>query len=298
MTKKTIEFVHAKSPDTQCHAFGKRDVRRCRLECEPGKKTCKVHRNYYLYWFDTHPPFIHGDKPLTNRKYEEYRFQIQQGHVQITKEYIESLPLNAFPYYAFILLHTDISPSVSKRMLRSYMTELLKPAYSDDIDTLSGSFRSSIQNAFTLLLRDQLSCTYVFEHIIKFIFKYVILEHAFGITNDALDYVLQVLLLESPHWTQLVHSTVLETMYSAECKTFYEGYPDTSSYKQLVRTAIDPVMIPFLKLFHTTHKSRLEDTIRPIKEELIAEACHPKRLHFLLEKGHTVDDIFEGMGWD
>jgi hypothetical protein len=298
MTKKTIEFVHAKSKETQCHAFGKTDVRRCRLECEPGKKTCQVHRNYYLYWFDTHPPFIDGDKPLTNRKYEEYRFQIQEGHVQITKEYLDSLPLNAFPYYAFILLHTDISPSISKRLLGSYMIELLKPAYSDTVETLSGPFKSSIEHALTLLLRDHKSCIYVFECIVKFVFKYTILEYAFGITNNALDYVLTVLLLNNPLWSQVLHSSLLQTIYAFECKTFKEGYPEDSTYKQLLHTVIDPCMNPFLKLFHTIHKSRLEDTIRPIKEELIAEACHPKRLHFLLEKGHTIDDIFEGMGWD
>ena len=116
------------SPDSQCLAFGVEDKRRCRLQKVPGEKTCKTHHNYYKNWFKTHRGFTCFNK-LTKRQLNEYIFQIEGNHVEITETYVKSLRVCYLDYYVFLLTYKPYSPSIHPEMIVAYLDIAYRPTY-------------------------------------------------------------------------------------------------------------------------------------------------------------------------
>jgi len=179
------------------------------------------------------------------------------------------------------------------------MRQLLLPAFSEYNIQLDEVFRNTIHTALSILLQDHVSCAYVFESIVCFVFQYVVLEHAFEESSvNSLEYILQVVLLEHPSWSKLAHSSIVETLYEMKSTKYVGSFLEASEYKELVTTVIHPIMRPMLQLFQAVHRTRIQEAIKPFKEDLIAQACHPRHIQKLLDQGYSLDAIFDGMGWD
>ena len=85
----------------QCTAFTK-TRRRCKKEAS-NQTVCQYHQTYYDEWLKTHPA-PNGWRLNIDEK-EEYTFQIENGLVQITDEYIQSFNHPAQSDYYEYLLH-------------------------------------------------------------------------------------------------------------------------------------------------------------------------------------------------
>ena len=101
----------ASDPSKQCLGFSSTDHRRCRLERVSNEYTCKVHKNYYLNWFEKHPGFLNHS--VTSREYNEYHFQIVNRHVHIPIHILKNLSEIYSDYYLFLITHTGYQGHVN-----------------------------------------------------------------------------------------------------------------------------------------------------------------------------------------
>jgi hypothetical protein len=290
--------IMAKSNDTQCLGFGKKDIRRCRLERRPGGRTCQIHRNYYNNWLEKHPMFdctntVHGP---TERQLEEYRFQVKGGHVPISEQYLATIPPRFCTYYVFLLLNTSLSPSLNPKAMSKYIDDLLSPVFTNtNIYFNKESFKQSIVPAMDILLQDLPSCILVFESVLSFIFRYVIMSIILETEVRPIEWILEVLLLENNGWKQLLYCTQPLKLYMEKRKIFLSMNSTVQQMQHAIHMFLDPVVIPILQLFHVVHASRIAASLQPHKEEIIASACHPRRMVRLLDMGYTLEEILEQM---
>jgi len=287
----------AKSEEIRCLAFGQIDKRQCRLQKRPGEKTCYIHRNYYTYWFKTHKPFYHI-KTLTERELAEYKFQLTNGHLIVPTDHVESLSESYEEYYMFLIEHTNLSLSSNPTLLRASLTKLLYKVYKEQYK-ISWLFYEHTDEYFKWALRDTTSCIHVFNEIIRFAYMYALdisLMISPALSYSILQTVLETVLLKYPGWRQLVYSTLPQSI----CKLQHEEF-EKSGYHPYHIDSVSHCLVPILKnvlaLFKATHQSALVERLRPYKEELIAQACHPRHLQRWLDAGYTLD-VLDQMGWD
>ena len=107
---------------TQCTAFTKSRTR-CKKKASHDT-VCRYHETYYDDWFKTHP--VPTGWRLNIEEKEEYRFQIENGHVKITNEYVQSFEepeQNDYYEYLLHLPHIDCDSNI--RMLIYLMKSYL-----------------------------------------------------------------------------------------------------------------------------------------------------------------------------
>lgn len=288
----------AKSNDTRCLGFSKKDIRRCRLERRPGERTCQIHRNYYDNWLEKHPMFdwtntVHGP---TERQLEEYRFQVNGGHVPISEQYLATIPPRFCTYYVFLLFNTSLSPSLNPKAMSKYIDELLSPVFTNtNISYNKEVIQSTVIPALDILLQDLPSCMLVFESILSFIFRYVIMSTVLETEVRYIEWVIELVLLENNGWKQLLYCTQPLKLYMEKRKIFLTMNSTIQQIQNAIHTFLDPVIIPTLQLFHVVHASRIAACLQPHKEEIIASACHPRRMVRLLDMGYTLEEVLEPM---
>jgi hypothetical protein len=288
--------TRAKSETTQCLAFGKTDIRRCRLEKEPGSKTCFIHKHYYRDWFITHPP-IGSISTCNERKLNEYKFQFEHGHVTITREYIEGLTSWENEYYMFLLPYTSISPSVNPSCVKLYLTTLLDPVFMQDFNDRKVRLRHQIYIALDILLQDVASCNLVFKCILGFLCRCCIHIQSLEKLGQVMEWVLETTFLEHPGWKQLMHSSELSILYRTRRENFLLVHAPNPNIKGIVEYILDPLLITTLNTLHTIHSSNSIQRINQYKEDLIAGACHPRHLERWFKAGYGFE-VFDLMGWD
>ena len=97
----------AKSLDERCKAFTE-DRRPCRLSCAKGKKTCSIHRNYFINWFqkNTYLPLEYMET-MQSRKYKEYNAIIGNKILPIPESYVSGIPSSDIyiPFYIYLCKH-------------------------------------------------------------------------------------------------------------------------------------------------------------------------------------------------
>lgn len=108
----------------QCTAFTKAHAR-CKKKAS-NNTVCKYHESYYDDWLSTHPP-PNGWR-LNIEEKEEYKFQIENGHVTITNEYVQSFEEpEQSDYYEYLLHLPQITCESNIRMLiyliKSYLDQ-------------------------------------------------------------------------------------------------------------------------------------------------------------------------------
>jgi len=290
--------IMAKSKDTQCLGFGKKDIRRCRLERRPGERTCQIHRNYYDNWLEKHPMFdwtntVHGP---TERQLEEYRFQVKGGHVPISEQYLATIPPRFGAYFVFLLLNTSLSPSLNPKAMSKYIDDILSPVFTNtDLLYNKEALQTTIVPALDILLQDLPSCILVFEGILSFVFRYVIMSTVLETEVRHIEWVVEMVFLENNGWKRLLYCTQPLKLYMEKRKIFLNMNSTIQQMQYAIHTFLDPVIIPTLQLFHVVHASRIAASLQPHKEEIIASACHPRRMHRFLEMGYTLEEVLDGM---
>ena len=106
----------------QCTAF---TVKHKRCVKEASDKTCLHHTTYYDNWFDKHPPPIAFRLQLDTK--EEYKFQIEGRHVEITQAYVQSLDnMHMSDYYEYLLHLPHIRWNCNRRMVNCLIFNFLR----------------------------------------------------------------------------------------------------------------------------------------------------------------------------
>lgn len=281
----------SKSSYTQCFAFGTKDVRRCRLECREGEKTCYVHRNYYKNWFLNHRPFT-SKYHITDRQIEEYKFQIQGGHIEISDTYLEKIIPIHYDYYIFLIKCTKKSPSLNPMALQSYINATLQPIYLYPLSISKYKLKENIKECMRTVLFDLESCKIVFSCIISFAFQYMFYTDLNRFSEYDYQWILENLLLENFEWKQLLYSTLMDTLYKEHCELFIHKSSDQVYAKYIIHTYMSPVLNEVLSIFTILYKTKLEDRIRAHKAEILEKAWHPRRLEHFLALGYTIEEVF------
>jgi len=281
----------SKTSDNQCLAFGTKDVRRCRLECREGEKTCYVHRNYYKNWFLNHRPFI-SKYHITDRQVEEYKFQIQGGHIEISDAYLEKIIPIHYDYYIFLIKCTKKSPSLNPTALQNYLNATLQPIYLYPLSISKYKLKENVKECMRTVLFDLESCKIVFSCIISFAFQYMFYTDLNRFNQHEYQWILECLLLENFEWKYLLYSSMTHVLYKDHCKLFIDKSSDQVFAKHIIDNYISPVVNNVLTLFTILYKTKLEDRVRVHKAEILEKAWHPRRLEHLLAIGYTVEEVF------
>ena len=282
-----MEYNRQLLSDTQCLAFGIKDKRRCRLQKVPGEKTCKTHHTYYKNWFKTHPGFT-SFKRLTKRQLNEYIFQIEGKHVEITEAYIKSLHVSYIEYYVFLLTYKPYSPSIHPQMIHAYLDIAYKPTYAYPMTTDITILKKNIGVCMNFLLQDIESCKIVFKYILDYIIRYVLLIELHESNESYIEWILETTFVENAGWRHLLYSTWPMITFKKRCIEFVKDSVSEFN-KNMVELILEPVMTNTMKLFTVMHKLQLETSITSYKEELIAKAWHPNRLQKWLDMGYGFD---------
>jgi len=238
-------------------------------------------------WMDT----LHGP---TDREIEEYKFQIKGGHVPISETYLATIPPRFYSYYVFLVLYTSLSPSLNPTVLAKYIDALMTPAFTNK-NCDRAAFKESIVSALNIVLQDLPSCILVFQSILSFLFRYVVLSSILETELGYIEWILEIVLLENDAWKQLLYCTQPLKLYMEKRKVFLTSDNVEEQVKNLIHSVLDPMVIPTLQMFNVVHASRVAGYLQPHKEEIIASACHPRRMHRFLDMGYTLEEVLNGM---
>ena len=128
----------------QCCAFTKKRAR-CKKKIV-SNKVCQYHENYYEQWLETHPPLQGWRLDLEEK--EEYKFQIENGHVTITEEYVKNFENSGLSdYYEYLTHLPHIGWDTNIRMVRSLLFSFIGQYESIiDIETVEYYFGRMIRN--------------------------------------------------------------------------------------------------------------------------------------------------------
>ena len=106
----------------QCTAF---TVKHKRCVKEANDKTCQYHTTYYDNWLGKHPPPIAFRLQLDTK--EEYTFQIEGNHVEITEAYVQSLDtMHMSDYYEYLLHLPHLRWNCNRRMVNYLILNFLR----------------------------------------------------------------------------------------------------------------------------------------------------------------------------
>jgi hypothetical protein len=280
----------AKCESVQCLAFGKENVRRCRLERIEGEKTCAIHHNYYTNWFENHSP-IYSMKDLTDRKRAEYKFQILGNHIQITYDYLQSIHPIYHDYYIFLIGLTNQSPSINPKVLTEYIENALSHTFVKASIIQDPSYRAFIHNSLSIVLKDHDSCYIVYNAILSFLFKFIVLTDVFGNTFEYLEQILETLLLENKEWRQLLYSLVPINLYLIRRESYLTHLESSDYKKQLITKTIDPIMMNVLTMMNVIHKTSIAESMRQHTLGIIEKVYHPSRLQKWFDMGYGFETI-------
>jgi hypothetical protein len=192
-------------PLKQCLAFSK-EHRRCRLQRMDNKKTCFVHRNYYIQWIQNIFPtlkYIYWES-MTLRMKREIEFQLKFQYVKITQEDIirEFWNTNQTDGYETLILYHAINPLWCPRLF-----DLLLDKYIYRIIYSNGLTPSEVQEYHNLLE------SFISLEVLDYVFSYIHFrciwltaqqDEIFTNLSSKL-YMIWNITLSSPAWKLFLH---------------------------------------------------------------------------------------------
>jgi hypothetical protein len=279
----------AKTDKEQCCAFDKTDHRRCRLMREQDKLTCKIHKLYYADWLYNHPPLTNVQ--MTPRKTEEYSFQLKNGYASIPatvlwfltspaffetySDYIllllnnTDLSLAKYPDYVHYLVNTHIGRNINLPIEDQMVRWQVLLPYLKDAETmhlfLDAVVECLINQAFMAL--NQIHLSIIFSTIINGPLPWSLLLYSERV-NDVSERVFQA------------YST--KYVLNQEQRTFIQNF------------LRDRIAIP-LDHFHHSHRFLTRRKCHQIKEEIMMNVFHPRRIEKLINT-YDIDIIDELWG--
>lgn len=292
---------HAKNHNTEhlrppmdrskvCTAFAD-DHRRCRLVQEANKKTCIIHKNYYKNWFEKHHPHF-GIRNLTKRKLAELEFQILEGHVVPTKDYVLSIATfsHMVPYY-LLLCRGGTDPMTNPNMFHLAVEmichdALLGMRYDPERSTNWQIISSTSIN--TLLVKPEY-CIIVLQDVVMYLLRYIepILIHQR--LDEYQERILEVwdLFLSNSNMIQILKSQEFKEFLTTTQKSIRERAEHfLSFYMRNMETLVTTMM--------QTSETIIRSRVQIYKEELMAYCWSPERIEkYLGEQGNfdALDDL-------
>lgn len=268
----------AKNEPERCTAFGNRDRRRCRLKKRDGEKTCWIHRNYYADWISLHDPSMFYRESwgnLTDRCQEEFIFQINGGHVQVSASHIKDLHAIQVGFYEVYIRYTEHSPILNKSCFVHALNRLLIPF--ESVPPIS---------ELAVYMKDPACCLFLLSYLFQKLIRKCP-QRASSFFSHLWRYVGE----DNPHWKQILFCEKIKdvVLNFAEDIHAYYNIQLTGNFMQETENTFRMFVHAFNRMHALTVKNRCEI----YKEELIAAAWHPRRLERWLEMGASLDEISE-----
>lgn len=267
----------------RCNAFNKKDHRQCRLHACPQSLTCRIHRNYYKDWLETHPGF----HPLlvSKREMEEYCYQIKNRFIIIPDSYIAGLEVYYAEYYLFLVIHTGCPAHLNTECLTSITKRYCYILFNtnNDAETML-----EIMDRLCVLFTDVKSIARIFN-IVWTEFVWNCVSHGTHVA-DAIQQFHHIFL--NPCWRPLLYIELLfefhKGMWQRRVMEFEENewiVIDRSWTFEIFKRMLEEFR-DYLKRITVAH-------MNIIRQELMEKSLTPKRLNYLLDKGYTLEEIFQ-----
>lgn len=282
----------AQDEQHQCLGYTKHTHRRCRLQRRQGEKTCLIHKHYYTNWFTTHT----ADEWRTagKRARQEIEFQLQHRHVVPPPHILADIPSHSLDVWNLFVTHSDESITLNRPCLEAALKYMIKSLF---LLNHNGSelVRQTMQDNRKRLetyLKSPSDCQAVF----RLVLQYCVRTCAFyfetmNVSSERIRAVFRSVVLKPQGWRQLLFSNGLEDVYQDERAKYIQMWPDT--FNLLFMNKIDPIWRQVHSEFTEKHRTYLRERTAIIKEELIAEVFHPRRIEPLIMKyGIEVLDDF------
>ena len=261
----------AESPEKQCLAFTK-DHRRCRLQRDEGSKSCPYHKDYFLYWLETHGGFQSSSS--SKRLIEEYNFTISNRNIEIPESYIATMTIHYSEYYKYLIDQTGYSSTLNMTCLKYCVDAVAWPMFiATKLETTKHEF-----NNLAPLFTDVESTLYCFQ----LLWKEIVETFRFYEKEDAAYMKRFRQVFYSPVWRPLIFNKDL--WYTIQ--TIWE---ENQLREQRTRNRMNPLLQfkaewsrerfqDMLYEMTTYHQKKMKERIQPFKEELMAAAWHPRRV--------------------
>lgn len=267
----------------RCNAFNKKDHRRCRLQVCPGMVTCKIHRNYYSDWLETHTGF----HPLivSKREIEEYTYQIKNRLVVIPDSYISELEVYYAEYYYFLIHHTGCHAHLNIECLTNIIKRYSYILFNTNNDV---EIILEIMDRIIPLFTDPKSIARIFNILwTEFVWNCVSRSTLVG---DAVQQFHHIFL--HPCWKPLLYiGSFLEfhkAMWKNQILEFVEN-----EWMQLDRIWTFEIFKRMLEEFKDYLKRITVTRMNITRREILEASLTPRRIKYLLEQGYTLDEIFQ-----
>lgn len=266
----------------QCCAFDRSDHRRCRLIREPEKLTCKIHKTYYVNWHTKHPPLI--DILLSKRIEEEYRFQYKNGYVELDYpgllNFAMNVNVNSYRKYFRILLETT---SFSLKDCPYILSTLIATDFGPNIPMPFETHLATI-TSLMYVFKDPETLLMFLEHLTIYIVNYSFTSTTHS--HTALTY--STIVNSHLPWSSLLYADSISQILPRTIRYFHENFGLTQEHRDFIDQFTKLYLEPTLDNFHHSHRHLIRYRCEQIKEELIAEVCHPRRIQKLIDQ-HGLD---------
>lgn len=265
----------------QCLGFSK-DHRQCRLIRRSGERTCAIHKHYFSDWISNHCHFYKWEW-LSKRQKAEFQFQLSNGYVQISQEHVCRLNHTHLDYYLKLVDYAKIPVEWNMVLLHTAVYRILDEVLKQTERTVNLSyFLQTPRNCIltlTALLRSLVSKTVLYR-----------LAEGQWMPLTRLVSVWFECTIINAEWEQLLWSQELRTCFRDELEVCLQD-PSNTLLVAVGRSIVKPLYDEWIPLFHSTFASRHKERMSLIKEELVAQAWHPRRVEKWVEAGCILEDL-------
>lgn len=276
----------AHSENERCLAFNNSDHRRCRLQKMNGARVCYAHRNQYRDWFETHECFLDWFS-LTKRQQAEQIFQFKNRHIH-TNWIVFTKPLEDYTdLFCFLTAQGVIEPETNPTLFISaaLRTQL---AFAQKKDThLFQGIQPQPFDYHEQLCRTPTACQYLIQSYLSFA-RHSLLR-GFPTLNIGGQKEIVNLLFTKFNLRPILFSNLFAECIQLEKDILLEVI--TPLQKFLWYDILAPFLISSWEIYQLSEVTTLMEKTAVFKEDLIAAAWHPRRIHRWFEQGLTPDDL-------
>lgn len=271
----------AQKESEQCLAYSRTSHRRCRLCRLHGQKTCSTHKNYYKNWFANHQPWYRLSW-LSDREVAEWKFQLQNGYVEVPEVHVRGLQPTFTEYYRFLVTYARVPVEWNTHCLQATLKNMLR--------TLFALNEGAIRRV-KCLLNTPRDCIVVFQQLLYAWIQYLVeMRQETGVWipyGTAYD-ILRDVLHGCDEWKQILFSSDFEKILTARATVLHVP---GSLLNSVDTQYVQPLQADLLRNLKLHLKSLVYRRISPYHEELMQVTWHPKRVEAMLEAGIEPWDI-------
>lgn len=242
----------------RCCAWTKSTWKRCRLEQVDGMKTCVQHRAYYDNWLHDHPAI--SGWTWGGPSVDEFKFQVENGHVQITTDYVQAIknpPQRGHDYYSDFYMYLVGLPDIDPFCNIPMLAEVVRRFCTTDI---MGATRT-IDSMFGSLFTNPHFCAGKFIFLVCRCLDDLLKPNRFVATQrDAASRILEKFSMR-PEFESLAYNPKLREIL----------------HKTLHEHAIWHLLVPVLDSSKQVWLTKIQTRLDFMKEEFVERSHHPDR---------------------